>query len=61
MPERRRQYGMVTTRIPECPVHVIASSVRFHSRDNRLKGDRRGRCTNERRLRRIPHLENKEC
>src|SRR5258708_3631556 len=38
---------MVTTRASECPVHVIASSVRFHSRDNRLKGDRRDRCANE--------------
>jgi hypothetical protein len=33
--------------IPERDGHVFAAYVRFHSRHNRLKGDRRDRCRNQ--------------
>jgi hypothetical protein len=44
MVERLRQCIGRKADISNCSVHAVASYVRFHSRDNRLKGDRRGRC-----------------
>ena len=43
---------VVKADIPKCDNHVDASQLRFHSHDNRLKGDRRNRIV--RRGRRIP-------
>ena len=39
-------------------VHAVASYVRFHSRHNRLKGDRRRPVSDLGRWKRFPHLEN---
>src|ERR1700730_17925196 len=39
--------------------HAVASYVRFHSRDNRLKGDRAGRCRIKGAGSEFPHLENR--
>jgi hypothetical protein len=44
--------------IPNCCVHAVASYVRFHSRDNRLKGDRRGRRRVRTQQANFAHLEN---
>jgi hypothetical protein len=45
MVKRRRQCAGRKADIWNCSVHAVASYVRFHSRDNRLKGDRRSRCS----------------
>src|SRR5260221_14202284 len=41
--------------IPKYRVHAVASYVRFHSRHNRLKGDRRRQGRNLRRWKRFRH------